>query len=1171
VAFSNDPSFSSFASSAPTKAVDAFILFNEAEDAVSKIVNQLQSFGITTHFFRRDISFGAPIDETPQLTAARTVVVFLGRRGWGASQLKIAEQAQSLKKPIIPVILERPPERELDRAGGLFRNRHYLNLAGEGTVKDLADAIQRREVRESRGFETLASGEFANVRDLVVNLLRRLSPPITQSTDLATAMLAGAALINTPPQGAAEISTTRLLIAAADAGAAITEAIRDSYVVIALTRVIATDRAFSGFQNVRSQYVKPEVPRRTISGISATENIQKILAAAAPDGALTADTLVAALLSQPDTKIEQRLNGAGIQPSRLRAAVLAQLHSMNPLLDSQWQSLFADKTLPPDDQPSDVTPPPEPVPPTVVTITYAQMGNDNPDSANLDDKLGVADEAHAFARVAAAKHVDPPLAFGVFGDWGSGKSFFMRLMQDYVEKLARRDVDEAKTGLFHDKIVQIRFNAWHYAETNLWASLVDHIFSEFDRWILKEFNQTEQDKLFDKLTTARDLTLESAERLVQRRQEQKAASERVAVAQRALAAAKEKIGVTPKVFWEAVSEKLKEDGKTKEVQKVAETLGLDQLASNTELLKTTIDSLTVEGQRTRMITQGIWRNLLRAPALSATLAVIFIIPVGSKWLLNYLQSIGLLQPYLQDINATVVAIAGLFWWLAMLLGMISRHVTHAANTLEGFRDYIDTIIAKQIEKPNKDVAEAQQKLAKLNADVSEAHALLATSSDHLAEAAREYASGTGRGRLLRFVRERVNQGEYAKHLGLIAMVRKDFTDLSAMMTDVDPSVQREAARRAEAYKTRIDALIKSAGEMLTDDEKKQLDQDMDPAPAIVKPIFQRIVLYIDDLDRCSPDKVVDVLQAVHLFLTFPLFVVVVAVDARWVSRSLEDQYSHLLESPQANGSASGATPGDYLEKIFQVPYWVRPMTPDGSRRLLKARTDAAPFGGRSVDPPPDPNPEPSPTANEVTPSAEQRPAGAADANPPPNVPAAANSAMPQFPPQPSPADDASAKPASAVTAKALTLTEAEHAFMNLLAPQIGTTPRRALRFLNVYRVIKASLSAADLHKLENSAGYRALMTQVAITTGAPTLQRQWVDVLNETSRSDDLSKLMARLQAGSWYQASPEANRLAAIVAAFWASPEPGEAAQEIARVQSTGIDSLRNYVGIAMRYSFAV
>ncbi len=45
---------------------------------------------------------------------------------------------------------------------------------------------------------------------------------------------------------------------------------------------------------------------------------------------------------------------------------------------------------------------------------------------------------------------------------------------------------------------------------------------------------------------------------------------------------------------------------------------------------------------------------------------------------------------------------------------------------------------------------------------------------------------------------------------------------------------------------------------------------------------ERIVIYIDDLDRCSETKVYEVLQAIHLLLAFDLFVVVVGVDVGWV-------------------------------------------------------------------------------------------------------------------------------------------------------------------------------------------------------------------------------------------------------------------------------------------------
>ncbi len=95
----------------------------------------------------------------------------------------------------------------------------------------------------------------------------------------------------------------------------------------------------------------------------------------------------------------------------------------------------------------------------------------------------------------------------------------------------------------------------------------------------------------------------------------------------------------------------------------------------------------------------------------------------------------------------------------------------------------------------------------------------------------------------------------------------------------------------------------------------------------------RIVLYIDDLDRCEPAQVVAVLQAVHLLLAFPLFAVVVGVDVRWVERALRLHHQQLLDS-------DGATPRDYLEKIFQIPFWLEPLDPAGSKAMLRTMIGA---------------------------------------------------------------------------------------------------------------------------------------------------------------------------------------------------------------------------------------
>src|SRR5262249_31727599 len=120
-----------------------------------------------------------------------------------------------------------------------------------------------------------------------------------------------------------------------------------------------------------------------------------------------------------------------------------------------------------------------------------------------------------------------------------------------------------------------------------------------------------------------------------------------------------------------------------------------------------------------------------------------------------------------------------------------------------------------------------------------------------------------------------------------------------------PSESLEQARKH--YKARVKALIRDAGDALERDERRQLLQTTMSVRALRIPEamrFRRIVLYIDDLDRCEPEKVVEVLQAVNMLLSFQLFVVLVAVDARWLSRSLEMQYPGFFGSTK--GHAHGA-------------------------------------------------------------------------------------------------------------------------------------------------------------------------------------------------------------------------------------------------------------------------
>jgi hypothetical protein len=63
----------------------------------------------------------------------------------------------------------------------------------------------------------------------------------------------------------------------------------------------------------------------------------------------------------------------------------------------------------------------------------------------------------------------------------------------------------------------------------------------------------------------------------------------------------------------------------------------------------------------------------------------------------------------------------------------------------------------------------------------------------------------------------------------------------------------------------------------------------------------------------------------------PLFIAVLAIDERYITRALEKFYSGVL---LRRGSPSGT---DYLEKIIQIPYRVRPIMADSLENYLRAQ------------------------------------------------------------------------------------------------------------------------------------------------------------------------------------------------------------------------------------------
>ena len=82
----------------------------------------------------------------------------------------------------------------------------------------------------------------------------------------------------------------------------------------------------------------------------------------------------------------------------------------------------------------------------------------------------------------------------------------------------------------------------------------------------------------------------------------------------------------------------------------------------------------------------------------------------------------------------------------------------------------------------------------------------------------------------------------------------------------------------------------------------------------------RLIVFVDDLDRCLPEKAIEVLEAIKLFLEVPGVVFVLGMDREVVQRGIEARYGHFF-SAQVERHTELPIRGDvYLQKIVQIPF-----------------------------------------------------------------------------------------------------------------------------------------------------------------------------------------------------------------------------------------------------------
>lgn len=818
--------------------------------------------------------------------------------------------------------------------------------------------------------------------------------------------------------------------------------------------------------------------------------------------------------------------------------------------------------------------------PTGFNSEYCAVGR----KAEIQDQLKVEDFAKRLAELMVLRETRLPLAMGLFGNWGSGKSYFMNLLDQHMQskaKEAREDWEKRKKdwekqekekqkkeaggkesgekppdkGPWCHQMVPVYFNAWHYVDTNLWASLVAHIFESLFFHLKPKPNELK--KVQEMLEQASGTAARATEELAMAKEEAGKAQLELAAAK----AAHEQQQTFVRGLLDSLKALLPDAGKEKDRQKAARTLGAEKALETFEELHEVVAEAQTTAGRALTFWNSFWGQgwAWRIGWLLVAIGAIFLGPR----LVAYWKLTG---------GAEVLAkcAAYLTPWLS-LAGIALAKANSALKTMEEWE--AKALEAQEQKRRNDPVVKgAEQKAHAADARVQAAQSRLAEAEAKQKQLQEEAANLAPERRIARFIEQRAQSSDYKGQLGLVSLARRDFEELSNLFANTDALKEmdeelRKKEKEAEAKRVKAEEAAATAERVQREAEKKAAEETNETTAAAAKAdaarkgkiaaaartgaarkkkaaaaakaeqkrlqeasdSIDRIVLFVDDLDRCQTDKVVDVLQAVHLLLAFPLFAVVVGVDQRCLRQSLQKQFKGLLTPSEKNGKVKRsplvemdaerpATPLDYLEKIFHIPFHLPPMEKEGFEALITNLTE--PRKERASD---QSNAQEQPAAKPPAPASPPVPAAegnkVVDAAKPAVSPAPVQTASSA--PAGSPGDPGKTaapaqteKTAPVVEKKRVGSTPLHDWERNALKEYYAliATPRGATRLLNTYRLMRAGIPKDEWGLFcgdqKTTGEFRVAMLLLAVSAGRPSVARNWFGRMRRmrVARLDDLAE-----------------------------------------------------------------
>jgi predicted KAP-like P-loop ATPase len=134
----------------------------------------------------------------------------------------------------------------------------------------------------------------------------------------------------------------------------------------------------------------------------------------------------------------------------------------------------------------------------------------------------------------------------------------------------------------------------------------------------------------------------------------------------------------------------------------------------------------------------------------------------------------------------------------------------------------------------------------------------------------------------------------------------------------------------------------SASDAVKDAIEKRVETDPDEALSDIRQFrddfakmlaesdIKTLVILIDDLDRCSPERIIENLEAIKLFLNVPNTAFVIGADRRIIRQAVAWRYRDAFRTfrlPEGEADPTDRLVDDYLEKLIQIPYRLPRLSP----------------------------------------------------------------------------------------------------------------------------------------------------------------------------------------------------------------------------------------------------